>query len=233
MNKLNEGVYFISNDHSRFENGVKVNADNKGALRGIKILRDESEDVYGVSMHILDESMSNWGDKIQMAPKQMKIISQSNDKILLRGFGYDNMGNSFSDYAMELNYQNDSLFKSTLILVDRNVKITYHKATKIISNSTSKIQITTEILNLLIENHDDDDSLIFESDVIENLEEKFSLQVNSSEIIDAVKFINSQCNQPIISERWITKGFMSVIPETALYTEARISFLEELSSLIK
>lgn len=84
-----------------------------------------NDKVYNVSMHILDGSMSNFGDNVQMESKPMKIISQTENKIVLRGFGYDAFGFPFSDYGVELNFVNGKLDNTTLNMYDRNVSINY------------------------------------------------------------------------------------------------------------
>lgn len=40
-----------------------------------------------MTMYNLDRNHPVWQNNVQMAPKQMKIIEQTNDKIILRGYG--------------------------------------------------------------------------------------------------------------------------------------------------
>lgn len=115
---------FSSNNHKRYENGVWTGKNNYGANRGF-FLQKLNDNVYEVSMHILDGSMSNFGDYVQMAEKPMKIISQTDNKIILRSFGYDPFGIPFSDYGVELNYISGTLDNVTLNMYDRNVSINY------------------------------------------------------------------------------------------------------------
>jgi tetratricopeptide (TPR) repeat protein len=63
-----------------------------------------------------------------MAPKQMKIVQQTNEKIVFRGFGHDNMGSSFSDYGLTISIKSGKIDKCKLHMHDRNVDIEYLKA---------------------------------------------------------------------------------------------------------
>lgn len=234
MNKLSGGVYFVSNDHTRYESGQKIEGDSQGALRGIKIFREPDDNkIYEVSIHILDESLSNWGDKIQMSPKLMKVLNESENEIVLRGI-HDDFDNSFADYGIDLHYENHELTNVTLKLLDRNVDIIYNKIAKNISHSSQKINIAIELLNQLIDNHDDGDSLVRESDLKERLKTKYSLNPATSEIMEAVNFINSNSNRKVISEGWIPiGGILSSTQESSYITEAPINFLNELIGLMK
>ena len=62
---------------------------------------------------------------VQMAPKQMKVIQQSADKIILRGYGHDMMGSSFADYGLTIHYNNGQVTKCILHMHERNVDIEY------------------------------------------------------------------------------------------------------------
>jgi hypothetical protein len=69
-----------------------------------------------------------WGNNIQMAEKQMKLLDETNDKIILRGYGTDIMGASFADYGITLHKTNGNINKITLHMHDRNIDIVYMKA---------------------------------------------------------------------------------------------------------
>ncbi|MEK6495252.1 tetratricopeptide repeat protein [Myroides odoratimimus] len=124
---------FISDDHHRFENGVKSLANNKGAWRGVRI-QAKGNDTFLVTMYNLSGTHPVWGDNIQMAPKPMKIIKQDQEKIALRGFGKDQMGGAFSDYGITLYTQGSTVEKVTLHMFDRNIDITYLKGNAIDMN---------------------------------------------------------------------------------------------------
>jgi len=118
---------FLSDDHTRFEYGKPTNANNKGAWRGIRIKTSDNT-VFYVTMYNMDGNHPVWGDNIQMTEKQMKIVSESNDKIVLRGFGNDAMGATFADYGITVHKSNESVNKITLHMHDRNIAIVYEKA---------------------------------------------------------------------------------------------------------
>lgn len=140
---------FVSDDHNRFENGVKSATNNKGAWRGIRI-QAKGSDIFLVTMYNLSGIHPVWGDNIQMAPKPMKIIKQDNGKIMLRGYGTDVMGGSFSDYGITLYLQGVSIEKVTLHMFDRNIDITYLKGNPINMNPPKQQEVQQpEIIALL------------------------------------------------------------------------------------
>ena len=118
---------FLSDNHTRIENGKPINADNKGAWRGIRIKTSDNR-TYFVTMYNMNENHPVWGDNIQMAEKKMKLFIESDDKIILQGFGKDSMGSSFADYGITLYKSNGDIKKVTLHMHERNIDIVYEKA---------------------------------------------------------------------------------------------------------
>ena len=116
---------FISDNHIRYNNGVKSEANNQGAYRGILIESDD-EQTFTVSIHNLRGDNPIFGN-IQMAPKPMRIVKEDQNSIELRGYRYDEMGEPFSDYGIILHLSNGIVEKISLILWDRNVRIEYLK----------------------------------------------------------------------------------------------------------
>lgn len=120
---------FISDDHTRIENGQPTNANNKGAWRGIRVKTTDNK-VFSVTMYNMNENHPIWGDNIQMSAKQMKMLKETPTKIVLRGFGTDPMGSSFADYGLTLNKTNGKINEISLHMFDRNIEIVYKKAIK-------------------------------------------------------------------------------------------------------
>jgi tetratricopeptide (TPR) repeat protein len=118
---------FLSDDHTRVENGRPTNANNKGAWRGIRV-KTSDNNAFFVTMYNMNENHPIWGDNIQMAEKRMKLVAEQSDKIILRGFGTDAMGASFADYGLTLHKSNNNVNKVTLHMHDRNIDIVYEKA---------------------------------------------------------------------------------------------------------
>lgn len=129
-------IKFTSNNHKRYENGVWTGKNNFGAYRGFLfefISEIKGIEIYNVSLHILDGSLSNFGDNVQMAPKIMLRYSITDKQVLMRGLENarieDEFGNirieDFSDYGVELNYMDGKLDNVTLKMFDRNVSINY------------------------------------------------------------------------------------------------------------
>ncbi len=118
---------FLSDDHTRIQNGQPTNANNKGAWRGIRVKTSDNTTFF-VTMYNMNENHPVWGDNIQMAEKRMKLDKEINEKIILRGYGIDSMGASFADYGLSLHKSNGNINKVTLHMHDRNIDIVYEKA---------------------------------------------------------------------------------------------------------
>ena len=100
---MNLNFVFKSSDHLRYENGIIVSGPHGGAQRAIKVEPNiNGGEGYTITIFNLDGDHPVWQNNIQMAPKQMKIIEQSNEKVVLRGFGNDVMGASFADYGLTI-----------------------------------------------------------------------------------------------------------------------------------
>lgn len=126
-------IKFHSDNHIRYEHGriAITNASderghNKGANRGIQIEPNiNGGEGYTVTMFNLDGNHPLWGNNVQMAPKQMKIISSDHEKIVLRGFGYDRMGGSFADYGLTIYHNGVKPVRMKLHMYDRAIDIEY------------------------------------------------------------------------------------------------------------
>jgi hypothetical protein len=123
----NEKILFLSSDHLRYENGQHVSGPHGGAKRGIKIERDKLDVSFTVTTYNMDGNHPVWGNNIQMAPKPMKVVNVHSNRIVLRGFGSDMFGNSFSDYGLTIHFSDNEVEKCILHMHDRNVDIEYQK----------------------------------------------------------------------------------------------------------
>ena len=118
---MNLSFEFNSSDHIRYENGVQVSGPHGGAPRAVKVEPNISGGKgFTVTIYNTDDQYV-----VQMAPKQMEIIKQINNQIILRGFGSDQFGSPFSDYGLTINYINNKVDNCILHLLDRNVDIKY------------------------------------------------------------------------------------------------------------
>jgi|SRR5690606_21932851 len=122
--KLELNFVFHSSDHLRFENGVHVAGPHGGASRALKVEANIGGGVgYTVTMFNTDDGQA----RVQMAPKQMKLIQADREKISLRGYGADQMANPFSDYGITIFHDNGNIIKCVLHMFDRNINIEYLK----------------------------------------------------------------------------------------------------------
>lgn len=119
-------IDFISDNHTRLENGNIIGNSGANVMRGIQIRSADSQTYY-VSIHNLDGIHPVWGNNIQMSQKQMKIITDREDLICLRGFGSDLLGNTFSDYGINISLESNKIISITLLMYDRNIEIVYKK----------------------------------------------------------------------------------------------------------
>lgn len=119
---------FESTDHIRFQNDIDVSGHNYGCHRQIEIKKNINGGIgYTVTIYNMDGSHPLWGNNVQMAPKQMKIIKNENNVVSLIGFGTDFMGTNFSDYGIDIYFYDNNIQKIVLRMIDRNTRIEYLK----------------------------------------------------------------------------------------------------------
>lgn len=128
-NHPDEGEFiFDSTDHIRYQNGVDVSGHNYGCHRQVVIKNNiNGGEGYTITIYNLDGNHPLWGNNIQMAPKQMKIIQCENNVVSLKGYGHDMMGNPFSDYGIDVYFNNKEITKIVLKMFDRNIELEYLK----------------------------------------------------------------------------------------------------------
>lgn len=123
-----ELIKFNSTGHIRYVNGVNVSGHNFDCNRQIEVQKNiDGGEGYTVTIYNLDSMHPLWGNNVQMAPKQMRIIEKRRDMVSLRGFGYDRMGGSFSDYAIDIYFEEKQMEKIVLKMLDRNIELEYLK----------------------------------------------------------------------------------------------------------
>lgn len=151
---MNLNFVFKSPDHLRYENGKHVSGPHGGASRAIKVEPDtngcEGYNIRGgdgfiVTVYNLDGNHPVWNNNVQVAPKPMKIINQSSEKIVLRGyqvqakspFGWVDFNGA--DYGLSIHLKNGQIDKCVLHMHDRNVDIEYLKGEVIFSANEPEI----------------------------------------------------------------------------------------------
>ncbi|AMM52662.1 hypothetical protein TH61_00500 [Rufibacter sp. DG15C] len=128
-------VMFPSTSHIRYENGHEVitpatdsSGRHVGCKRGVKIEPNiQGGDGYTITIYNMDGNHPDWGNNVQMAPKQMKIIKTEDNKTTLRGFGSDASGSSFADYGIVVFHSGNDIEKIRLQMLDRGIEIEYLK----------------------------------------------------------------------------------------------------------
>ena len=133
--------FFESWSHQRYEPNGRQNIPlQKNVGRGIKIEDNVNGDIgcYTMTIFNLSDEHPMWGGNIQISPKPMKIVEQTDNKICLRGYGYDvkavAMGipmkdASFADYGMDLYHFRGKVTMCVLHRFDRDFYIEYYCGT--------------------------------------------------------------------------------------------------------
>lgn len=221
---------FVSEDHIRYQNQQHISGPHGGARRLVKVKEDSyREHLYEVTIYNLDGDHPVWQNNVQMATKPMIIAYTEENSVELRGFGQDNFGNEYDDYGLTIHFdEKGEPEKCVLHMHDRGIDIEYLKEVEKVKPVSRQKQITITLLNLLIEEHEDGDSLVTKSNLEEVLENNFNIEASEQEMSHAVAFINSFYNRPIILEKWVpTGGFLSMDNELGFYTEMTKSFLRD------
>lgn len=123
---MNLNFEFKSSDHIRYQSGQHVSGPHGGAARLVKVEPNISGgEGYTVTLYNLDGIHPVWQNNVQMAPKQMKVIEENDNKVVLRGYGQDAMGASFADYGLTLLFKSDEPYKCILHMHDRGINIEY------------------------------------------------------------------------------------------------------------
>jgi hypothetical protein len=135
-------ITFISNSHQRYENGVPIHGLQSGCNRAIKIEENvtgcegyniRSGEGYIVTVLNLDGNHPMWGNNVQMTPKPMKMISQTDAQTVLRGYKCEVMSPfgwvdfNGADYGLTIFHKYGEIDKCTLHMHDRNIDIEYYK----------------------------------------------------------------------------------------------------------
>lgn len=119
---------FVSAHHIRYEHGRDVSRFNHGTIRGIRVeSAAQTRDELQVSIYKMSRNNPLWESNIQMSPKTMRIIEETETAIKLKGFGADEMGNSFEDYGLTLHVVNSNVRKVTLHRYESKTDIVYKK----------------------------------------------------------------------------------------------------------
>lgn len=133
---------FESSDHIRYQDGIHISGPHGGAKRAVKVepnisgcsgYKIVSGDGYIVTIYNLDGMHPVWQNNVQMAPKPMRVISQSDNKIVLRGYPLQAMSPfgwidfDGQNYGLTIFFKNEQVEKCVLHMYDRNVEIEYLK----------------------------------------------------------------------------------------------------------
>lgn len=96
-----------------------------------------------------------------------------------------------------------------------------------------KNEIAINLLQLLINNHDDGDSLVRESHLIKYSHEKDSYTPDTNEISESVNLINACVNEKVVSEGWIPiGGLLSTTYESSYLTDYSVSILTKIIEIL-
>ena len=133
-----EDLILTSKCHKRYENGVPVmglqhgerilaitKSDFRKLMKGAPVIPDKG---YLVRMLNTDIKDANGNYQEMMQPKLMQLVSDTVNKIELRGVTLKIMGvtgANFNDYARTLHLVKQKVTKCILHMLDRNIDIEY------------------------------------------------------------------------------------------------------------
>ncbi|MBK9960772.1 MAG: hypothetical protein IPP06_05410 [Saprospiraceae bacterium] len=167
----------------RYENGRHVSGPQGSAGRAVKVEPNisgcEGYNIIGgegyiVTIFNLDGNHPIFHNNVQVTPKPMKIVSQSKDKIVLRGYRVKAMTPigwidfNGSDYGLSIFLKENEIIKCIFHLHDRNVDIEY--LTDNFEDKTSQIDFKKK-LNL-IDNYVNEIIKLHKEEDIEELQEQ-------------------------------------------------------------
>lgn len=128
-------LIFHSNTHQRYEGGLPTRGEQVGCHRDVVIEKNISGGIgYSITVNNPDAIPGSWG-ATPMGTKPMKIISSSNDKVELRGYGYDKFAVSmgvpmsdatFENYGISIFHNGQEVTHCIVHLIERNVDIDYY-----------------------------------------------------------------------------------------------------------
>ncbi|MBQ6277984.1 MAG: hypothetical protein IJK62_14910 [Bacteroidales bacterium] len=127
---------FTSTRHQRYESGVPV-MGLQNCNRSVKIEKNINghpgyniPNNFGYIITIINLD-TNY---VQMSPKPMKIVEQSAERLLLKGYKTEVVSPfgglidfDLSNYGFEIINNGDQIEKCILYMYDRNVRIEYYK----------------------------------------------------------------------------------------------------------
>ena len=133
-----KNISFISKYHQRYESSIPIKEIQKSNrtikieenINGCKGYNLVKGDGYIVTIFNSDENHPLFNN-IQMSPKPMRIISKTNDKIILRGYNVEAMSPfgwvdfDGSDYGLTINLKSGQIENCILHMHDRNIDIVY------------------------------------------------------------------------------------------------------------
>lgn len=145
---------FKSPDHLRYEFGKHVSGPHGGAGRAIKVEPNSNGcegynirigDGYIITIFNLDGNHPVWQNNIQVTPKPMRIVSQTSEKIVLRGYQVQAKGPfgwvdfNGADYGLSILLNNGEIDKCILHMHDRSADIEYLKGEVLFSVNEPEI----------------------------------------------------------------------------------------------
>lgn len=221
-------IKFISNTHYRINNGIKSDNNNWGAFRGI-IIKPLGNNLFEISIEILEAPFYQFQNNFQMTPKLMKIIRDEPGLVYLRGI------NEFSDYAIKMNCIEEYIKEITLIMLDRDIEIIYLNAEQRSSNPANIDKIAIKkILEMLISKYDDEERT--SSISVRNIINEFNQLITPQEVDKYITLLNRNENRKIlipfrtikIPEDKRNFSMFSTEYEDAYYTDDSFNYLNSL-----
>jgi hypothetical protein len=169
---MNLNFIYKSYDHIRYENGEYVKGPHGGARRIITVEENlngcegyniKKGDGYIVTLYNVDGENPGWRNNIQMKPKPMRIVSQTPNKIMLRGYQTEVLAPTGwidfngADYGLTILMEDGQINECILHVYHQKVDIKYLKDENLVLQSEPEILSLAKKANSSYQNGDEFD----------------------------------------------------------------------------
>ncbi len=141
--KINfDNIEFVSSSHQRYEYGETAGQLHVDARRSIVITKNingcegydlEPGDGYIFKIINLDSVHPIWGNNVQVTPKPVRIISQDEDRTVMRGYQcyaqgpFGRVPFNGSDVGLIIDHKYGEITKCTFHRYDKDLRVEYYK----------------------------------------------------------------------------------------------------------
>jgi hypothetical protein len=142
-------VKFVSPKQVRYQHDQYMAETDDTTYRGVRI-EGLANDVYRVSIYMMEGSHPVWGGNTTMAPKLMRIEERKPSQMVFRGINGASPFDDFSDYGITIEKHDATIDKIILHMYDRSTDIAYLSETESKKKVSKKREKDEEYRKLFI-----------------------------------------------------------------------------------